>query len=592
MKSFINKRIDLIISIGLLGCLPLGCQKSSVSSRETLSSNAADRPSNSLAPGEVAPPASELLRSEQNLPAKEGAEKMAWFEEIKTTGIHFTFSSGRSVGEFAIIESLGGGVGVLDFDRDGRPDLLFAGGVTLATKTVASRPCGLFRNLGDWRFEEVTKTAGTSATQCFTHGIFPADFDNDGFDDVAISGYGGVQFLHNQGDGTFMELPLLVTHPEFPWSSSLAWADFDRDGVLDLYVAHYVNWSWMHHPSCAGVGAPREVCAPRDFAAVGDAIFFGDGVGGFRREDHSIGLMRDGKGLGVVASDVDLDGDVDIYVANDTTDNFLYMNDGTGHFHESAVLAGVAGDERGVSTGSMGTLAFDADQDGKPDLWTVNFERELFGLYRNDGGGLFTHVSRAMGLANVGGDFVGFGTVAIDYDHDGDLDLIVANGHVSYASPHAPFKQLPLLLENHGGRFKRIRPSNDYFANSHSGRGLASADLDGDGVLDLLFSHLEEQVSFLRGHCQVERSLIKLRLVGTVSNRSAIGSVVHLSDKRILMHNGGGSYLSSSEPTIWLTSLTPGSQQQIRVVWPSGKESDYVVSTDVGELTIIEPNSP
>ncbi len=592
MKSFINKRIDLIISIGLLGCLPLGCQKSSVSSPETLSSHAADRPGNSLAPGELAPPASELLRSEQNLPAKKDAEKKAWFEEVKTTSIHFAFSSGRSDGEFAIIESLGGGVGVLDYDRDGRPDLLFAGGGTLANKTVASKPCGLFRNLGDWRFEEVTKTAGTSATQCFTHGIFPADFDNDGFEDVAISGYGGVQILHNQGDGTFMELPLLVTHPEFPWSSSLAWADFDRDGVLDLYVAHYVNWSWTHHPSCAGVGVPREVCAPRDFAAVGDAIFFGDEVGGFRREDLSIGLMRDGKGLGVVAGDVDLDGDVDIYVANDTTDNFLYMNDGTGHFHESAVLAGVAGDERGVSTGSMGTLIFDADQDGQPDLWTVNFERELFGLYRNDGGGLFTHVSRAMGLANVGSDFVGFGTAAIDYDQDGDLDLIIANGHVSYASPHAPFKQLPLLLENDGGRFKRIRPSNDYFANTHSGRGLASADLDGDGVLDLLFSHLEEQVSLLRGHCQVDRSLIKLRLVGTVSNRSAIGSVVHLSDKRILMHNGGGSYLSSSEPTIWLTSLTPGSQQKIRVVWPSGKESDYVVSTDVGELTIIEPNSP
>ncbi len=592
MRSYICKRIGLAVSAGVLGCLSLGCQKDTATSRESLPSNTADHSSNSPASGAVVPPASVLLRSEQNLPTKEDAEKKAWFEEINSTGIHFTFSSGRSAGEFAIIESLGGGVGVLDYDRDGRPDLLFAGGGTLANKAVASRPCGLFRNLGDWRFEEVTQTAGASATQCFTHGIFPADFDNDGFDDVAISGYGGVQILHNQGDGSFWALPLLITHPEFPWSSGLAWADFNRDGVLDLYVAHYVNWSWTNHPSCAGVGALREVCAPRDFAAVGDAIFFGDGVGGLRREDLSIGLMGDGKGLGVVAGDVDLDGDVDIYVANDTTDNFLYMNDGTGNFRESAVLAGVAGDERGVSTGSMGTLVFDADQDGQPDLWTVNFERELFGLYRNDGGGQFTHVSRAMGLANVGGDFVGFGTVAIDYDQDGDLDLIVSNGHVSYASPHSPFKQLPLLLKNDGGRFKRIRPPQDYFANSHSGRGLASADLDGDGVLDLLFSHLEEQVSILRGHCQVERSLIKLHLIGTVSNRSAIGSVVQLSDKRVLMHNGGGSYLSSSEPTIWLTSLTPGSEQKIRVVWPSGKESDYVVSTDVGELTIIEPNSP
>ena len=583
MKSYIfSEWVSWLFWLGLMVSLLLGCQKPAAKSGPSDSVNLVD----------ATPPASDKLRSAEKIPKKEESGRQAWFEEIKTTGIHFEFSSGRSDGEFAIIESLGGGVGVIDFDKDGRPDLLFAGGGTLANKTVSSRPCGLFRNLGDLRFEEVTQAAGTSARECFTHGIFPADLDNDGFDDVAISGYGGVQILHNQGDGTFLAWPLLVTHPEFPWSSSLAWADFDRDGALDIYVAHYVNWSWNHHPSCAGAVVPREVCAPRDFAAVGDAIYFGDGTGGFRREDRSIGLMDSGKGLGVVASDVDLDGDVDIYVANDTTDNFLYLNDGTGHFQESAVLAGVAGDERGVSTGSMGTLVFDADQDGLPDVWTVTFERELFGLYRNDGEGLFTHVSRAMGLANIGGDFVGFGTVAIDYDQDGDLDLVVSNGHVSYASPNAPFKQLPLLLENKRGRFSRVQTSQGYFADSHSGRGLASADLDGDGVLDLVVSHLEEPVSVLRGHCSALNPAIKLRLIGSVSNRNAIGAVVRLSDKRILMHNGGGSYLSSSDPAIWLTALAPEVQQHIKVVWPSGKENDYVVSSDVGEFTIIEPMSP
>jgi len=586
MKSYIfSEWVSLLFSLGLMVSLLVGCQKPTANSGPGDSVNLVD----------ATPPASGKLRSGEKIPTiptREESGRQAWFEEIETTGIHFEFSSGRSDGEFAIIESLGGGVGVIDFDKDGRPDLLFAGGGTLANKTVSSSPCGLFRNLGDWRFEEVTQAAGASAGQCFTHGIFPADLDNDGFDDVAISGYGGVQILHNQGDGTFLAMPLLVTHPEFPWSSSLAWADFDRDGALDLYVAHYVNWSWDHHPSCAGAGAPREVCAPRDFAAIRDAIFFADGAGGFRREDQSIGLVDAGKGLGVVASDVDLDGDVDIYVANDTTDNFLYLNDGTGRFQESALLAGVAGDERGVSTGSMGTLVFDADHDGRPDLWTVNFERELFGLYRNDGGGLFTHVSRAMGLASIGGDFVGFGTVAIDYDQDGDLDLVVSNGHVSYASPNAPFKQLPLLLENNRGRFSRVHPSQDYFANSHSGRGLASADFDGDGVLDLVVSHLEEPVSILRGHCSVSNPAIKLHLIGTVSNRNAIGAVVRLSEKRILMHNGGGSYLSSSDPAVWLTALTPGAQQQFQVVWPSGKEDEYVVSSDAGEFTIVEPMSP
>ena len=254
----------------------LGCKKPAASSisRETQPPSASDRPSDSVTSTNVTPAVSGKHQSEVKLPTKEESERKAWFEEMKTTGIHFTFSSGRSDGEFAIIESLGGGVGVFDYDKDGRADLLFAGGGTLANKTVSSRPCGFFRNQGDWHFEEVTQVAGAGKTQCFTHGIFPADLDNDGFDDVAISGYGGVQILHNQGDGTFSALPLLVTHPEFPWSSSLAWADFDRDGVLDLYVAHYVNWSWNHHPSCAGAAVPREVCAPRDFDAVGDAIFF------------------------------------------------------------------------------------------------------------------------------------------------------------------------------------------------------------------------------------------------------------------------------------------------------------------------------
>ncbi len=570
-----------MVVLTVVMAVTLGCQRPNSSTDSKAAKSGPDVPSASTDPGNVSTTSVDPMPKNLN-------DKKAWFEEVNHTGIDFRFSSGRSAGEFAIIESLGGGVGAFDYDLDGLPDLLFAGGGTLDNKQVVGRSCGLYRNGGQLHFTDVTELAGVRAADFYTHGIYPADFDNDGFEDVAISGYGGVQMFHNQGDGTFLKMPTLVTHPEHPWSSSLAWADFDRDGVLDVYVAHYVNWSWNNHPVCAGGNVPREVCAPRDFSAVGHAIYFGNGEGGFRRADQQVGLRADGKGLGVAASDIDLDGDVDLYVANDTTDNFLYINDGKGHFQETAVLSGVAGDERGFSTGSMGTLVFDANQDGLPDLWVVNFERELFGLYRNDGGNLFSNVSRASGFAAFDGSFVGFGTVAIDYDLDGDLDLIVSNGHVSYASPNTPFKQLPLLLENNNGHFSRVQFADGYFRSGHTGRGLASADLDGDGILDLIVSHLEEPVSVLKGHVGTNKPATKVRLIGRGSNRNAIGAVLHLSDQRIAMQNGGGSYLSSSEPRVWLTGNSSEDPQKIRIVWPSGKEVDYVVSSNEKQCTIIE----
>jgi enediyne biosynthesis protein E4 len=517
----------------------------------------------------------------------------SWFAEVTArTGIAFTFSSGREAGEYAILESLGGGVAVFDFDGDGRMDLMFAGGGGLSGREVTGRQCGLFRNLGQWEFAEATRNAGAAADRFYNHGVFPADFDNDGFEDLAISGYGGVQLLHNQGDGTFVELPWLATHPAQPWSSSLAWADFNRDGVLDLYVAHYVDWSWRRHPQCAGAAVPREVCPPREFAGVGDAIYMATGDGQFERLDRESGLVGAGKGLGVVAADVDLDGDIDLYVANDTTDNFLYLNDGHGRFEETAVLAGVAGDEAGISTGSMGTYVFDATGDGLPDIWVANFERELFALYRNEGAGLFSHVSRAVGLAAVEGSFVGFGTVAVDYDRDGDLDLVVANGHVSYASPFTPFRQQPLLIENVRGRFERVMEPG-YFATGHSGRGLAAGDLDDDGRVDLVFSHLEEPVAVLQGTAQGGPAAIGVRLVGTHSSRNAVGATVRLSSGRLLMHNGGSSYLSSSDPRLWLTGdLATGElatdEIPLRVTWPSGKEQEYVLSGSSRQWTLLE----
>jgi enediyne biosynthesis protein E4 len=527
-------------------------------------------------------------------PSTELKQASPWFVELdrQRTGLNFSFSSGRSAGEYAIIESLGGGLAAWDYDSDGNVDLMVAGGGMLDNRTVTAKPSGLFRNLGNGRFTDVTVLAGANADAFYTHGIYHGDWDNDGFRDCAVSGYGGVQLLHNQGDGTFVTLSPLKTDPSHPWSSSLAFADFDGNGALDLYVAHYVDWSWSKHPVCPGQYTDREVCAPREFNGIADAIYFGDGTGGFNRLQKEVGLVAGGKGLGVVAADLDLDGDSDIYVANDTTDNFLYINDGQGKFEETGVIAGVAGGDNGFSTGSMGTSVFDANGDQKPDIWVVNFERELFGLYRNEGDNLFAHSSRAFGLGALEGSYVGFGTLPIDFDLDGDLDLVVVNGHVSYASPHSPFKQHALLLQNHRNqRFNPVQRSG-YFDVGHTGRGLVQADFDGDHLLDLAVSHLEEPVSLLKGTPKViPGGQITLRLIGTRSHRDAIGAVVRCG-KQMVMNNGGGSYLSQSEERLWLTGLDPSQTvHQLEIQWPGGTlQTLNVPRQDTMELVVIEPN--
>lgn len=531
------------------------------------------------------------------------ASKPTFFENVThKTGIDFQFQSGRGAGEFAILESLGGGVGVFDFDADGLMDIMFAGGGDLREKLVSSLPCKIFRNRGDFRFEDVTSQTELAADRFYNHGIFPADYDSDGFIDLAVSGYGGVQLFRNQGDGRFQLSQVLQSHPDTPWSSSLAWADFNRDGVLDLYVAHYVDWSFDNHPSCNGDGTPREVCAPKDFKGVDDCLFLGDSEGGFVARSKESGLLPSGKGLGVVASDFDLDGDVDLYVANDTVDNFFYINDGSGHFTENAVLAGVAGDEFGVSTGSMGIAVGEFTGDLLPDIWVTNFERELFALYRNEGNGLYTHISRTAGLAASGGLYVGFGTVPIDIDQDGDDDLVVANGHVSYKAKNTAFKQVPLLLRNDGqGRFVR-QLSEGYFSELHSGRGVVSADLNNDGCADLIFSHLEEPPTILKGnkqsrHGQSGQKRCILRLIGTVSNRDAIGASVEIETrhgKRLLGIHGGGSYLSTSDLRFFISPPTEPSKATVR--WPSGASEVFWLDlafdqSDVATIVWIEGQS-
>lgn len=519
----------------------------------------------------------------------------------EASGVNFVYDNGRAAGFHTIIESLGGGIGLVDYDNDGRHDLFCPGGGKFNEQKITSGlPSALFRNLGDWHFADITAPARIGQAPHLTHGCSAADYDADGFADLLVTGFGGLQLFHNLGDGSFEEVHHEVGMDDTLWSSSAAWADFNGDQHLDLYVDHYVDWSPENDPVCPGPEGKREICSPRKFEPLPHIIYFSNGDGTFRDATSEARLNVEphvcGKGLGVVAADLDLDGDVDVYVANDTVDNFLYLNDGHGVFEEVGLFHGVARDARGKAEGSMGTDVGDYDLDGWPDIWVSNFEEESFSLYRNDSQwpGQFVHVSQGTGITALGKLYVGFGTVFADVDCDGDEDFVVSNGHVINFPKAAPIRQEPLVLINDQGRFtKAVFPPNGYFSLPHRGRGLASSDLDDDGDLDFVFSHNDgERNALVSNETPRKGGWLRVRLVGTRSNRDAIGArlVLHTSaGDQLRLVKGGGSYESQCDLRPFWGIPAGAKIKGLTLHWPSGAVEEYPLSQGNQSLTIIEP---
>jgi hypothetical protein len=503
---------------------------------------------------------------------------LRFVDVTQKSGIEFTYRDGQEAGLFTQLETLGGGSAACDFDGDGAVDIIVAGGGTFVEKNqIAGLPPGFFRNDGTGQFTDVGQAAGLIRAVHYSHGVAAGDYDNDGFTDLVITGYPGLAMYKNQGDGTFLPVDLAELEIEDRlWSSSAAWGDLDGDGNLDLYVVHYVDWSFENNPLCrAAATGQRDLCGPKSFHALPDALYANDGAGRFREVSREAGLRPDGKGLGVVIADLDLDGLVDIFVGNDTTPNFLYHNLGELKLEEVGQLSGANVNDRGNPDGSMGVEIIDYNLDGRPDLWVTDFEDEYPALYRNLGHGLFRHVSRVAGVAALGGMYVGWGTVAADFDHDGDEDLFITNGHAFRYSKRAPLKQPSLLFENLGGeRFgNATAAAGPALAVEHLGRGLASADFDGDGDIDLFLTPINEPLCILANESRGGGHWLALHLIGTQSNRDAIGAMVRLETVQgvqVRQVKGGGSYASTSDRTVHF-GWREGASARVEIRWPAGQ---------------------
>lgn len=518
----------------------------------------------------VQPDATKPLRDEPR-------DSVLRFRDVaERSGLRFTYRNGNNSDIYSIVESLGGGVAVLDYDRDGLQDVYVTGGGGFQSDGEPfGLPGALFRQRALLQFESASAEAGVADAAYYNHAAVSADYDADGFPDLLVTGYGGLVLYRNQGDGTFRVVTARAGLEDPSWSSTAAFGDVNGDGLPDLYVAHYVNWSPSNNPECyVGREGQRDVCPPKQFEPLADRLFANVGTGQFEDISDSAGLRDDGKGLGLLLADTDHDGDLDIYVANDTVDNFHYLNDGQARFREVGFQTGMAFSAEGVPEGSMGVALGDPNGDGHLDLCVANYERESLALYRNTGRGIFQHISRRAGLTTLSRSTVGWGLLFFDGDRDADEDLFVSNGHVVRFPTESPVRQRPLLLENTEQGFRDVAASaGAYLDAPHPGRGVAAADIDNDGDVDLIVSHINEPIALLSNESPTRGHWIGLELIGIESDRDAVGAFVTLTagGRTQVRHVAAGiGYASTSDRRAHFGLGETDEITAIEVRWPSG----------------------
>ncbi len=482
-----------------------------------------------------------------------------------------------------IIEVMGGGAAFLDYNNDGNLDILLVRGSTIDNfrKKGGDAVCALYRGDGKGHFEDVTRAAGLSASHGWGMGVTVADYDNDGWQDIYVTGYGRNFLFHNRHDGTFEEVAAKAGIQGGQWSMGAAFADFDRDGRLDLYVANYLDYPLEHlpvHDSSCNYRGFSVFCGPRGIPGARDAIYFGQADGTFRDATEELGIdPKKFFGLGVVVTDYDNDGWPDIFVANDLTGNLLYHNLGKGKFEETAVLAGAAFSEDGVEQGSMGVDFGDLDNDGWPDLYYTNSSFQSNTLLLNNRDQTFTNITNPARHGSSTYLHVGWGTSFGDLDNDGWEDLFVVNGHLY---PEADkfamglkYQQQPLVFMNNHDKTFRESGAEFGLTQRWKSRGLAIGDYDNDGRLDVLINNLDDGPVLLHNEMPRAGHWLLIRCVGTKSNRSAVGARLTLraGDLREMREiKAGVSYLSSNDLRVHFGLGTHPKADSLEIQWPSG----------------------
>ncbi len=551
-------------------------------------------------PGAIQPPA---VKAEVIIPGK-------FTDVTSASGVRFSAVASHTSHKY-LLETMGSGVAVFDYDNDGLLDLFLVNGAPLddptAKNTIPEKRSAndwnrLYHQRKDGTFEDVTEKAGLEGIG-YGMGVAAGDYDNDGYEDLYVTGYGGNHLYHNNSNGTFTD----VTErsgtggdktPGNSWSTSAAWVDLDNDGLLDLVVLRYVRWNFDDVWCGEHREGYRAYCHPDIFPAIAALVYHNNGDGTFTEVADKIGLGAPGKGLGIAIADFDRDGKIDLAIANDSMPEFLYHNKGDGSFEETGLTAEMAVDGDGRTYAGMGIDFEDFDNDGLPDLVITNLANQKYALYRNNGDGSFTYDTYVAGLAPMTLLHSGWGIHFLDYDNDGLKDILIAQGHdldtVELNYPQLHYKEPLLLARNMGdGTFVDVSAqSGEVFTERWVGRGMAVGDLDNDGRLDAVVTTNGGPAYILRNETATKNHWLTLLLVGHKSNRDAIGAEVKVVTSHGAQYwtvSTAGSYLSSNDKRAHFGLGTDGIARSIEIRWPSGIRQTLV---DIAGDRIVKIDEP